>query len=227
MPAAFREHFIVKIPFSKEAFLGVFRDYNIAIWPAQWVLLAMGVACAFLVFRTAPMAKRSVFLFLSLLWLWMGVVYHLSFFSHINTAAFVFGVLFIVEAIALFIAGVIHEPEVTSPARGWQRATGMILIIYALLVYPLLGFLIGHSYPEGPTFGVPCPTTIFTFGVLLLLRVRIPGWAAVIPLLWSLVGLSAAIQLAMPEDYGLVVAGILYALVKLGKRNPRTQQAAS
>jgi hypothetical protein len=48
--------------------------------------------------------------------------------------------------------------------RGW---TGGLLIIFSLIIYPLLGLLFGHRYPTMPTFGLPCPTTIFTIGVLL------------------------------------------------------------
>jgi len=57
-------------------------------------------------------------------------------------------------------------------------------------------------------FGVaPCPTTIFTIGMLLLARGRWVVWLSIIPLLWSLVGLAAALQLGIPEDFGLPAAG--------------------
>ena len=51
----------------------------------------------------------------------------------------------------------------------------------------------------GPLFGVaPCPTTIFTIGMLLLARGGWVVWLSIIPLLWSLVGLAAALQLGFP-----------------------------
>jgi hypothetical protein len=59
-------------------------------------------------------------------------------------------------------------------------------------------------------FGVaPCPTTIFTFGILLWATKPVPGYLLVIPFLWSIVGMSAALNLQVPQDYGLVVAGVL------------------
>ena len=59
-------------------------------------------------------------------------------------------------------------------------------------------------------FGVaPCPTTIFTFGILLWATKSVPAYLLVIPLLWSIVGMSAAVNLRVPQDYGLVVAGVL------------------
>jgi hypothetical protein len=58
-------------------------------------------------------------------------------------------------------------------------------------------------------FGVaPCPTTIFTIGILLLARGRWVVWLSIIPLLWSAIGLAAALQLGIPQDFGLPVAGI-------------------
>ena len=61
----------------------------------------------------------------------------------------------------------------------------------------------------GPMFGVaPCPTTIFTIGMLLLARGKWVARLSIIPILWSLVGLAASWQLGIPEDFGLPVVGI-------------------
>jgi len=73
-------------------------------------------------------------------------------------------------------------------------------IIYALLIYPILGIWAGHGLMAGPMPGVaPCPTTIFTIGMLLLARGGLVPWLAVVPILWSLVGLAAALQLGAPR----------------------------
>lgn len=53
-------------------------------------------------------------------------------------------------------------------------------------------------------FGVtPCPTVIFTFGVLLLAKPRLPFWLFVIPAVWAVIGGSAAILLDVREDWML------------------------
>ncbi|WP_345694222.1 DUF6064 family protein [Fodinibius salicampi] len=88
--------------------------------------------------------------------------------------------------------------------------TGIIFILYSIIIYPLLGYSFGHVYPQSPVFGLaPCPTTIFTFGILLQAKGRIPLWLIAIPGIWSLVGFSAAFQLGIYEDIGLIVAGVL------------------
>lgn len=88
----------------------------------------------------------------------------------------------------------------------------------ALLIYPLVGNVSGNSYPYSPTFGVPCPTTIFTFGLLLWADKGAPRYVILIPLLWSLIGMFAAVYLGIWADAGLPVAGIAGTLLIL-RRN--------
>jgi hypothetical protein len=44
--------------------------------------------------------------------------------------------------------------------------------------------------------------------VLLFVRNKIPVWAMIIPLLWSIIGFGAAISLSIYEDVGLLIAGL-------------------
>jgi hypothetical protein len=74
----------------------------------------------------------------------------------------------------------------------------------------LVGILSGHGWPQVPMFGVtPCPVTLFTFGLLLMTRSPVSGWLLAIPFLWSLIGGSAAIALSVPQDWVLLVSGII------------------
>jgi hypothetical protein len=60
-----------------------------------------------------------------------------------------------------------------------------------------------------PVFAVPCPTALVTAGVLLM-TVGIPRFVNVIPILWGIVGGSAALVLGIRADVALlVVAGLL------------------
>lgn len=59
-----------------------------------------------------------------------------------------------------------------------------------------------------PMFGItPCPVTIFTFGLFLLTTQPIPRRLLVIPVIWSVIGGSAAFLLAIPQDWPLLVSG--------------------
>ncbi len=98
--------------------------------------------------------------------------------------------------------------------REWRTAWGAVFVIYALAIYPLIGIWAGHGLMKGPIFGVaPCPTTIFTLGLLFMARGSWVAWLAIIPFLWSLIGLAAAWQLGIPEDIALPVAGIVLLIV--------------
>jgi len=75
-------------------------------------------------------------------------------------------------------------------------------------------------------FGVaPCPTTIFTFGILLWAIESVPAFLLVIPLIWSVVGMSAAVNLRVPQDYGLVVAGV-FGTVLILVQNRKAKRVA-
>ena len=82
-------------------------------------------------------------------------------------------------------------------------------MLYAIIIYPILNYVFGHWWPSNPTFGWPCPRTIFTFGLLLWTNKKVPKYILIIPLIWALIGMSAAINLGIWEDLGLIVAGIL------------------
>ena len=190
----------MELPFSPQQFLTVFRDYNTAIWPIQIVAYLLGLVAV----RLAITSGRGASQILSIFWLWTGGVYHLIFFQPINSAALLFGIAFLFQ-------GTLFARE--SLYFAWRQdvygKVGATLIIYAMVVYPLLGFALGHGYPSSPMFGVtPCPTTTFTFGILLWTRHEIPVSILIIPALWSIVGFVAAIKLGIIEDTGLLVAAV-------------------
>lgn len=202
----------MRIPFSIDQFLDVFRQYNLAVSPAQWALYALGLMAVALVVRGTRGAGRLISGILALLWLWMGAVYHVAFFRRINPAATLFGAVFIGEAIAIARVGAWQGRLAFRARRDAGRLLAWALVAYALVLYPLVGLALGHRYPAAPTFGLPCPTTIFTMGLLALVTPRPPAALLVVPLAWAAVGTSAAMQLGMREDFGLLAA----ALVALG-----------
>ena len=60
-----------------------------------------------------------------------------------------------------------------------------------------------------PTFGLPCPTTIFTIGLLCFAVPPTPRSPLIVPLLWCLVGAQAAFLLGVQPDLGLIAAGVV------------------
>jgi hypothetical protein len=187
------------------------------VWPVQVLLVVLAlVATYFSIFRKSYSDKIIVSV-VAFLWVWMGIVYHLIYFSSINKAAILFGSLFIIQGLLLFYFGIMKDKLKFQFRLNSYGITGMALIMFALIVYPLLGYWLGHVYPESPTFGLPCATTIFTFGILLFSSSRIPFIVIIIPAVWSIIGFSAAISLGMKEDTGLGIAGFVSTFMIIHK----------
>ncbi len=205
------------LPFSTSQFLNVFQMYNTAVWPFQVILDLLALSAIYLAVRNYNWSNRIISGILAFFWLWMGVIYHLAYFTTINRGAYLFAFLYIVQGILFLVAGVFSGRLQFRYQNNLYGITGILLLVYALLVYPILGSFLGHSWPTAPTFGLPCPTTIFTFGLLLWTKGKIPLYIYVIPFLWSLIGFSAALTLGIKEDTGLLVAGILGLILLLVK----------
>ena len=195
---------LMHLPFTTDAFFEVFAHYNVALWPLV-ILLWLAALGALVAILRAPGPRSSAVAasVLALLWLWGGVVYHAAYFTSINPAAWGFAAMFVVEAGLLARYGLIHRALTFGTAPPLPRAVGVALAVYAL-VYPGLTLLAGHSYPAVPTFGVPCPTGIFTVGVLLTSAHRPRAAVMVVPVLWALIGGSAAVVLGVITDYVLL-----------------------
>lgn len=208
------------LPFSEEQFLRVFAEYNRAVWPLHLAFYSVAGLTLLLAVRKRPSSDRIISGALALLWLWMGAVYHLTFFATINKAAVVFGALFILQASLFFTHGVLNSSLAFRLRASLYGFCGAALFAYSLIFYPVVGHLLGHEYPAAPTFGLPCPTTIFTCGMLLCAEGRVPTRVTLIPLVWSVIGTTAALYLGMTEDFGLLAAGLLGAtLIALRNRN--------
>lgn len=195
------------LPFSAEEFFALFARYNLAIWPAQFVAYALGGLAVWAVVVQRTWSWRVAALVLSIFWLWNGFVYHLAFFETINPAAFGFAGLFIVQGLLFLGSGLRNHNVPIRLERDACTAIAAGLIIYAMIAYSIIGTLVGHGWPRSPVFGVaPCPTTIFTFGIVMLARQMTSVRLAVIPIIWALIGSTAAVLLGVSEDMGLLAS---------------------
>lgn len=67
--------------------------------------------------------------------------------------------------------------------------------------------------------------TIFTFGLFLLTTEPIPRRLLVIPVVWSVIGGSAAFLLAIPQDWPLFVSGVaVLALLRRDANHRRSER---
>jgi Family of unknown function (DUF6064) len=195
----------MQLPFTEQQFLDVFGAYNAAAWP---VAVALWLATVWYSARFVRGHAGSVTL--SALgaahWAWSGLVYHAGFFTRINPAAWLFAALFLLQAVAFVWLGIVSRRLVFEWRRAPRHAAAIVLIAYSL-AYPFLVLLSGHEAPRAPLFAVPCPTALFTAG-LLLTASRPPILVLAAPTLWALVGGTAALSLGMLPDLMLFPAAV-------------------
>lgn len=206
------------IPFTLEQFYGVFSDYNEAVWPAQLLLVLTALASITLALRPRRWSGVGVSAILGLLWAWIAVAYHLSFFTRISPAAYVFAAVSMAGAAVFIWQGVIQRRLQFAWMPGMRAYSGVTLMVFALVVYPIWSVYAGHRYPATPTFGLPCPTTIFTVGLLALAVPPTPRSPLVVPVLWCFVGVQAAFFLGVQPDMGLAAAAIAGVFLLINAR---------
>ena len=212
-------------PFSSDDFFGVFARYNESMWPLPLLLVAAGLAVAVMA-SSAPRRSRRLMATLAALWAYMAIAYHLAFLTSLTPVALLFAALFLIEAALLAWHGLrTRRLHLAVPLDRTSRLVGGALIAYALVGYPAVAAFAGQHYPAMPTFGLPCPTTIFTFGVLTWCVRPVPRSVLVVPLLWTLVAMSAAIPFGIVEDFALPIAA-LCTLVVLSRRAVRRPRSA-
>lgn len=213
------------LPFTVDEFYGVFRDYNTAVWPAQWFLVALAIAALVAVLWPRPWSGVAVSAVLGVLWAWIAMAYHLDFFARISPAAYAFAALSAAGAAVFVWQGVVRRRLTFRWASGPKAMAGVTLIVFALVVYPVWSSYAGHPYPATPTFGLPCPTTIFTIGLLCFAVQPTPRSALLAPLLWCFVGAQAAFLLGVQPDLGLIAAAMVgMGLLATARQRPRTSQ---
>ena len=208
------------LPFTPDAFFDVFAAYNQRLWPFALVLWLLTAYALVVLTRAKPLRPWIIPGLLAIHWAWAGLAYHAAFFSRINPAAWGFSGLFLLEAGLLLWHGVVHRRLQLSRGPFFRQVLSWGLIAYALL-YPAIARAEGHAFPRLPTFGVPCPTTILTIGFLLAADRSLPRLVAVIPLVWAVIGGSAAFLLGVRADLMLVAAGIALAVDMIHPRRAR------
>jgi hypothetical protein len=213
------------LPFTREEFFDLLAAYNTALWPAVVTLwMASAVACGSLMSRRRS-HDRWMSGLLAVHWAWSAIAYHVAFFTRINPAAWLFAVIYLVQAGLFVWLGLIRQDLSYRSSRTAWSWVGWVLMTYALL-YPAITVVEHGSIVRVPIFALPCPTTIFTAGALLLAsspRISL----AIIPIIWSAIGGSAAFLLGVSADYALPVAGVALALFALQKSKPLIANAVS
>ena len=184
-------------------------EYNPAVWPMQIITYMLAVGVIVLLFTKWKHSGRLIAGVIAFLWLWSGLVAIILFFGTVSSQYYFWGSLWIIQGMVFIYYGLLKPGFKFSFSKKITSYIGFLLILYALIIYPIIGILNGHGFPGGPIFGVaPCPVCIFTFGVFMMTRKRIPAYIFVFPLIWSLLGIYAAVKMNVFADLGMAIAGV-------------------
>ena len=208
----------MKLPFTTEQFFNVIEKYNLTMFPFQLIILLLGVICLFLLHSKLSSKDKLIGLYLGFLWIWIGVAYHLAFFTVINKAAFLFGGIFIIQGLLILFYTFTKNKLVFTFTLKIKDYLGYFFILYGLIIYPIISYLVEGSFEKTIIMGLPCPSTIFTFGFFMLTDNKFPKYLLIIPSLWAVVGLSAAINIGVLQDVMILVAAITADIILIRRK---------
>jgi hypothetical protein len=215
----------MKTPITTDQFFSVFEKYNHAIFPVQIILFLLSILALIAIGSKIKQKDKFVAGILGVLWLWIGIGYHIAFLSGIDKVAFGYGVLFILQGLFLLWEGVLLYNLKFEFKNSIQAYFGYFFILYGLIFYPVVGYLIEPNLSRTISIGLPCPTIILTFGFLLLCDKKFSKYLLIIPSLWAVIGISAVIKLGVYQDSMMLIAAIIADVLILRSKRPPDEKA--
>jgi len=187
-------------------------QYNEAIWPFQFVALALSFLGVYLAFRKNKTSDRIIVGMMIFFYLWNALLFWLPAARQGFTTGYVFVVIFLFEAAYLLYAG-LKERLSFNFKSSVTAIIGVVVIAYGLIIYPIVGVLIGREYPAlifSPFLS--CPLNIWVMGMFLLTDKPLPRCLVVVPFVWGLVGFFM-VAIGLYEDIVLILMNILGAIL--------------
>ena len=208
------------IMITTEAFRSNLESYNNAIFPMQIITLIVAIILTYFLFAKLSAKTNNVMkAYLAFTYAWMAVVYYFILApSSLKPGFPILGIFFAVVALLFAIDILTGKTEFKLPKTRRRKYLTLILIIYALVLYPSMDWVLGHPYPRILLFGVvPCPTTIFAIALLAGAIPKVDKKVFALLLLPALgFGFLGPIQHGFYVDFVLLASGI-YGLVMLAK----------
>jgi len=204
-----------------EGFYQIFASYNTTYLPVLgifWVLLL--ISTVLVLVRPNRRTNTLIKVLLAVGFLWSGVVFFPFYMTMIAVPGALtslgVGILFAIDALRSRIA-------ICLPKQGWLRYVTIILVVWALGLYSLTGYTLGHPYPQGPLPVAPCPMTILSIALIstsmdTLQKDRWPFTLLFVLLIWwgFFSGLGAPFLYGFYTDLTLFLTG-LYGLFMLAR----------
>jgi len=195
--------------FSPRTYYRLFELYNLAVWPAQLLALALGLAILVLLARPSPKAGAFIAAILALAWVVVAWGYFHARYTSINWIASYFAIAFLIEALLLGWFGIIRRDLAFSVANR-AGSIGLCLYLFALMIQPMIGPLLGRPIVQIDFFGLmPDPTAVATLGLLLTATGRHVISLLIIPLAWCIISTATLWAMGSPEAWVMLAVPLI------------------
>jgi hypothetical protein len=190
--------------------------YNETTWLVQAVMI---IAAAYLTYRVLarPGARTDAWMkaFLAFVFAWDGIVLFLVFLR--NPISMYTGVpLFIIVSVLFVVDIFVKKIHFKLPEGRWLRGFTIAWIALTVL-YPLVGWPLGHTWPKVLLPLFPCPLTVFAISLVAAAVPKTDKNVFIALLPWALLGLPKCFgALDCYEDCILFASGV-YVLIVLIK----------
>jgi hypothetical protein len=200
-------------------FFMIIAVYNSVYLVAIILTIVLGIIAVIFAMKKTAYSDQIVSLILAFLWLWVGIVFGFISFGAwtpimfgvpIPGFGYFFGLTFTIQGLFFLYFGVYRKSLSFRFQQNLLGYLGLILIIYAIAIYGLIGFVTGYPFPFYPLFGTsPCPVSIFTIGLFLWADKRISPIVLIIPLVHGLIAFVPVIGFGIYADIILVLSGLI------------------
>ena len=211
----------MNIPFTTEEFFQIIEKYNTSLFPSQIFILILGLVAVLLLHNKRAFKNKLIGGFLAFLWLWTGLFYHILNFTEINKAAYVFGAIFILQGLFLLYEVFIRGKLVFEFKANFINYLAYFFIWFGLIVYPVLIYALDGSFNQVISLGLPCPTTIITFGFLIITHRSFSKYLLIIPTIWAIIGTGAAINFGVYPDYLMLISAVIADIYLFGRNKAK------
>jgi hypothetical protein len=152
---------------------------------------------------------------LALAWFVVAWAYFCLRYATINWTAPYFALGFAIEGSLLLWFGLIRG-QLTFALADRTSRIGLGLYLFALLIMPLLGLVLGRSMLQAELFGLaPDSTAVGTIGLLLAARGRHVISLLIIPLTWCIINATTLWPLGAPAAWIMIAVPFVCALTLL------------
>ena len=200
-------------------FYSTLQSYNETFWPMIIITFLLGIVVVYLAARKSGSSSKVISAILSFLWIWSGIVFFIIYYGSMEVEFlglvmpgvwYLGGVLFLFQGVLFLIFGVVKSRLSFRLGGDWRSVVGALMIVYAMVIYPVIGFLTGYGYPKYPVFGIaPCPLTIFSLGLFQWSDRKMPIAVVLVPFIWGLMGIMPVLALNVWADIGELMSAII------------------